>query len=301
MYESLYGFTEKPFSLLPDPDFLYLSGRHRKALNMLEFAVLGQAGFTLITGEVGTGKTLLIKHFLRKIGDQANIGLIENTHQEFGSLMDWMLSAFNLDSEARKKASRFKQFVDYLKSENAAGKKTFLIVDEAQNLSMKALEELRIFSNINLGKKPILQVFLSGQPELLKKLNRPELRQFAQRISVSYQLAPFSLAETRDYIRHRLTRAGGKANIFDDEACAAAYRLSQGVPRMINLVCDAALVFGFGEGLTRIGLQSMLDVLDTMQAGGLNNLPGGSDGLDREKLIAEINGMTNQLRAVASR
>lgn len=300
MYESLFGFLEKPFSLLPDPDFLYLSGRHRKALNMLEFAVLGQAGFTLITGEVGTGKTLLIKHFLRKIGDQANIGLIENTHQEFGSLMDWILSAFNLDGETRRKASRYKQFIRFLESENAAGKKTFLIIDEAQNLSMKALEELRIFSNINLGKKPILQVFLSGQPELLKKLNRPELRQFAQRISVSYQLSPFSLAETRNYIRHRLTRAGGNANIFDDEACAAAYRLSQGVPRVINLICDAALVFGFGEGITRIGLRSMLDVLDTMQAGGLSNLPGVSDDLDKEKLIAEINVMTGQLWAGAA-
>ena len=188
MYESLYGFLEKPFSLLPDPDFLYLSGRHRRALNMLEYAILGQAGFTLITGEVGTGKTLLIKYFLRKIGDQAKIGLIENTHHEFGSLLDWMLCAFNLDGRLRKKASRYKELVRFLESENAAGKKTFLIIDEAQNLSMKALEELRIFSNINLEKKPILQVFLTGQPELLTKLNRPELRQLhsASRSAINF-------------------------------------------------------------------------------------------------------------------
>lgn len=300
MYESLYGFREKPFSLLPDPDFLYLGSRHRRALNMLEFAVLGQAGFTLITGEVGTGKTLLIKHFLRKIGDQATIGLIENTHHEFGSLLDWILSAFGLDDTVRKKASRYKQFTRFLESENAAGKRSFLIIDEAQNLSMKALEELRIFSNKNLEKKPILQVILCGQPELLKKLNRPKLRQFAQRISISYQLSPFSLAETRDYIRHRLKRAGGNANIFSDEACAAAYRLSQGVPRVINLVCDAALVFGFGEGVNRIGLQSILDVLETMQAGGLSNLPGITDDFDKEELIAEINILTGQLWAGAA-
>jgi len=297
MYESLYGFGEKPFSLLPDPDFLYLSTRHRRALNMLEFAVLGQAGFTLITGEVGTGKTLLIKYFLRKIGTEANIGLIENTHQEFGSLMDWMLSAFDLDEGPRERASRYKRFVRFLEAENASGKRTFLIVDEAQNLSMKALEELRIFSNINLGKQPILQVILCGQPELLTKLNRPELRQFAQRISVSYKLSRLNLSETREYIRYRLKRAGGNANLFNDEACAAAYRLSQGVPRVVNLICDAALVFGFGEGVSRIGLKSMLDVVDTMQAGGLSNLPGIADDFDKEELIAEINVMTGQLWA----
>lgn len=297
MYETLYGFDEKPFSLLPDPDFLYLSARHRRALNMLEFAVLGQAGFTLITGEVGTGKTLLIKYFLRKIGDEANVGLIENTHQEFGNLMDWMLSAFDLDEGARERASRYKRFVRFLEAESGAGRKTFLIVDEAQNLSMKSLEELRIFSNINLGKKPMLQVILCGQPELLQKLNRPELRQFAQRIAVSYKLSRLNLAETRDYIRYRLRRAGGNANLFNDEACAAAYRLSQGVPRVVNLICDAALVFGFGEGVSRIGLKSMLDALDTIQAGGLSNLPGIADSFDKEELIAEINVMTGQLWA----
>lgn len=295
MYETLYGFNEKPFSLLPDPDFLYLSDRHRRALNMLEFAVLGEAGFTLITGEVGTGKTLLIKHFLRKIGTSANIGLIENTHQEFGSLMDWMLSAFDLDEGGRERASRYKRFVRFLQAENEANRRTFLIVDEAQNLNMKALEELRIFSNINLGKRPMLQVILCGQPELLDKLNRPQLRQFAQRISVSYKLSRLTLTETRDYIRYRLWRAGGRADLFDDGACAAAFRLSRGVPRVVNLICDAALVFGFGEGVRRIGLKCMLDVVDTMQDGGLSNLPGIADNFDKEELIAEIGSMTTQL------
>jgi len=296
MYEAFYGLSEKPFSLLPDPDFLFLSHRHRKALNMLEFAVLGQASFTLITGEVGTGKTLMIKHFLRRIGENANIGLIESTHHGFGSLLDWMLSAFGVDDHSRKPAVRYQKFIEFLEAEHAAGRRSFLIIDEAQNLSMKALEELRILSNVNLEKKPILQVILAGQPELLEKLNRPQLRQFAQRISVSYQLSAFTPQETRDYIRYRVTQAGGNANLFDIEASTAAYWFSQGIPRLINLVCDSALVHGFGEGWNRISLRCMLEALETLQTGGLNNLPGIVGTVDRHQLSADIRNMAEKIR-----
>lgn len=165
---------------------------------------------------------------------------------------------------------------------------------------MKALEELRIFSNMNLGKNPILQVFLSGQPELQTNLSRPRLKQIVQRVSVSYQLSSFNLVVSNEYIWYRRTRASGNANLFDSEACAAAYLFSRGVPRIVNLICDTALVLGPREGTPRVGVQIMLYALDTMQAGGLSNHLGVSEVFDKDKLIAEIYEITSQIWAISA-
>ena len=245
MYEAHYGFTEKPFSLLPDPGFLYLSRRHGMAFAMLQYGVTHQAGFTVIAGEVGSGKTTLIRHLLNEVPGHLTVGLISNAHSSFGELLQWVSLAFNLPYQNKEKVELYAQFQEFMIGEYQAGRSTVLIIDEAQNLSVETLEELRMLSNINADKDHLLQLVLVGQPELRDTLRRPELRQFAQRISVAYYLKDLDERETTDYIRHRLRTAGGREDLFDDAAIRAVHRFSRGVPRLINNLCDLALVYGF--------------------------------------------------------
>ena len=191
MYTKFFGLTKKPFSLIPDPSFLYLSAKHKKALTALQYGLVSHAGFTVITGEIGSGKTTIVRRLLDKIQDQCEIGLITNTHSAFGDLLTWILAAFKIESSASNKAERFKAFVDFITEASAAKKRVVLIVDEAQNMDIQTLEELRLLSNINVDQEILLQLVLVGQPELVEKLNQPELVQFSQRISIEYHLKPF--------------------------------------------------------------------------------------------------------------
>lgn len=247
MYENFYNLRNKPFSLLPDPAFLYLSKQHQMALTLLEYGLWSQASFSVVTGGIGTGKTTMIRHLLNKLDRDLVVGLISNTHHSFGELLQWILLAFNLDSSGKDKVGMYKTFVDFLIREYAANRRTVLIVDEAQNMSHEALEELRMLSNINAEKDQVLQIILVGQAGLREHLRDPSLEQFAQRISVDYHLEALDADETRSYIRHRLEVAGGDPNLFSDAACAAIYRYSGGVPRLINLLCDTALVYAYAE------------------------------------------------------
>jgi general secretion pathway protein A len=260
MYESFYGFRSKPFSLLPDPDFLYPSNKHRMALTLLEYGLMNQASFSVITGDIGTGKTTLIRQLLNQMERDMVVGLITNTHPSFGELLQWILMAFNLECSSKDKVEMHKVFMDFLIQQYAANRRTVLIIDEAQNMGPQALEELRMLSNVNSEKDQVLQVILAGQPGLRENLHDPRLEQFAQRISVDYNLDPLNLDETREYIRHRLSIAGGNPDIFDDAAGEAVFRYSGGIPRLINLLCDTALVYGYAGQSPRIGAQLIEDV-----------------------------------------
>jgi len=261
MYTEHFGLNFKPFNLVPDPKFLYLSPVHKKALTMLEYGLMSQAGFTVVTGEIGAGKTTLVRSLLNKLDDDYLIGLINNTSESFGQLMEWVLDALEIPSSATDNAGRYRDYVDFVIEQHAKGKKIVLIVDEAQNLSVKALEELRLLSNVNIDADIFMQLVLTGQPELSDKLNLPELEQFAQRIGVEYHLRALSYPETQKYIEHRMEVAGADHKIFTNEACAAIFCYSEGVPRRINNLCDFALVYAFADDSKEVNVNTVIDMI----------------------------------------
>ena len=273
MYESFYGFREKPFSLLPDPGFLYLGRKHGMALAMLQYGVKSQAGFTVIAGEIGSGKTTLIRQLLDQLDQDVTVGLITNTHSSFGELLEWVLLAFGLEYKGADKVTRFHTFTDFLIKEYAKRRRTVLIIDEAQNLGAQTLEELRMLSNINADKSLVLQLILVGQPELRDLLRRPGLEQFAQRISVAYYLEALSADETVAYVRHRVKVAGGDPKLFDDDAIEVIHRASRGVPRVINALCDMALVYAYAAGQRHIDRATVEEVVRDRAATGLFSAP----------------------------
>lgn len=252
MYERHFGFSSKPFALTPDPAFLYLSRQHAMAMTMLEYGLESQAAFSLLTGDIGSGKTTLVRRLLRGLGSQVAVGLISNAHGGFRSIHGWALSALGIVPAADSDIAKYEALVESFVREYANGRRTLLILDEAQNLSVEVLEELRLLSNVNSEKDLVLQILLVGQPELRAKLSRPELRQFAQRISVDFHLRPLDQNETHAYIRHRLSVAGGDEALFLPEAIECLFARTSGIPRLLNQMCDFALVYAFAEGRTSI-------------------------------------------------
>lgn len=252
MYERFYRLRERPFSLLPDPTFLYPSKQHQMALTVLEYSLLNQTGFCVLSGGIGAGKTTLIRHLLAQLGDDVAVGLISNTHRAFGELLQWVLVAFGIESNGNDKAAMHAAFVNFLIAQYAKRRRTLLIIDEAQNLCPQTLEELRMLSNINADKDQVLQVFLVGQPGLRDLLRQPELEQFAQRVGAEYHLESLAPQEVASYICHRLTTAGGDGDLFTPDAVGAIAHYSRGVPRLINSLCDLTLVYGYAERHSRI-------------------------------------------------
>ena len=247
MYESYYGLKEKPFSIQPDPEFLYESKRHKLAYTMLEFAMENRAAFTVIAGDIGCGKTTLVRRLLGTIEYEARIGLVSNTHPEFGDLLEWVMLSFDLPFEGLSKVALFDGFQQFLIKEYAAGKRVVLIIDEAQNLTASGLEALRLLSNINADKHQLLQTILIGQPELQDLLQKPELKQFAQRVAVDFRLVPLDAEEVEEYIKHRLLVAGRWQPLFTPKACKVIADETGGVPRSINILCELALVYGLAQ------------------------------------------------------
>lgn len=261
MYEEFYGLSERPFALLPDPSFLYMSKRHATALTLLQYSLQNRQGFTVITGEVGCGKTTLINRLLDDMDSELRVGLINFTHSSFGEMAEWIMMAFDLDYKGKSKVELYDDFVQFLIREYAAGHPVVLIVDEAQNLGVKGLEEIRMLSNVNAQKEYLLHLILVGQPELAELLRRHELRQLMQRVSVAYNLTPFSQGDVGAYIAHRMKVAGGDPEVFTPEAVRLIAAASDGVPRLVNTLCDLCLVYGFSEEQESVDAATVRSVL----------------------------------------
>ncbi|MBT8148660.1 MAG: AAA family ATPase [Gammaproteobacteria bacterium] len=286
MFRQHFGLQEKPFSLIPDPKFLHFSDKHRAAYSMLEYGLHEQSGITVITGEVGSGKTTLLRHLLGQIDhQQLTIGLINNTHVGLGDLTQWIALAFDLPHEGKDKVTLYRDIQDYLIGEWGKGKRAVLIVDEAQNMDVDTLEELRLFTNINADGDQLLQIILTGQPELQDMPRLPELAQIAQRVSVEYHIDALGWQETANYIRHRLVTAAEPGNekrasrIFDSVAMAVIFYFSGGVPRLINTLCDVALVHAYAMGLHTVNYKIALEVVKNRKIGGVNRFAANQDQL----------------------
>lgn len=286
MYEQYYALREKPFALTPDPAYLYLARRHRHALTMLEYALSQATGFALITGEVGCGKTTVVRHFLERTDEQLNVAFITNAYPGFGPLLPWVMDALGLEVSQSAPSELYRRFVSYVKQVYAQGVRTVLVIDEAQNLGVEGLEELRVLSNVNAGKDLLLQTVLIGQPELRKTLQMQNLRQFAQRIVIDHHLEALRLEETLGYVRHRLTVAGGRPDLFTLEAVTLVHECTGGVPRLVNLVCDTALVYGFADQRTNITPDLIEQVVADRASGGL--LPLRAAGAGAQGSLAAV-------------
>ena len=248
LYVEYFGFSERPFTLLPDPDFLFWSRAHRRAFSVLEYGVITRAPITVVTGEVGVGKTTLIQKLLQSLDDDITLGLISNAQGGRGELLQWVLNALSIEADLTGAyVSMFQQLQDFVIEEYSAGRRVVLLIDEAQNLSIEGLEELRMLTNINSNKDELLQLILVGQPELRNLVLRPELRQFAQRVTATYHIGALDRPGVGGYIQHRLTHVGGSGNEFTGEALDLISEHTRGIPRLVNKLCDFAMVYAATE------------------------------------------------------
>ena len=250
IYCEHFGLRERPFSLVPDPTFLFWGDAHQRAATVLEYGLMTRAPITLLTGEVGAGKTTLLQDLLGRIDEEVSIGLVSNAQGDQGELLRWVLHAFGQPTPAdRGYVDLFAQFQDFLLEEYASGRRVILIFDEAQHLGRRALEELRMFTNINSVKDEILQLVLVGQPELRDLVSAPDLSQFAQRVAVSFHLPALTAEDVERYLAHRLEVAGGPADLFSPGAALLIHDRTGGVPRLINQLADFALLYAFTDGV----------------------------------------------------
>lgn len=262
MYESYYGLTEKPFSIQPDPEYLFLSKRHNLAYTMLEYSIQNHAGYTVICGDIGCGKTTLVHHLINNYKDELTVGLLYNTPPHVEDIMQWVMMSFSLSYEGLTDIAMHKQFQSFLIKNFTSGKKAVLIIDEAQNLTINALEALRMLSNISVYKHQLLQVILVGQPQLKLMLMEPELEQFNQRVSVEFYLTPLKENEIKAYIQHRVKVAGRESDLFTEEAYKRISEVCKGTPRKINILCDMVLVYGFSADSKIVNLDLVNEVIN---------------------------------------
>jgi general secretion pathway protein A len=253
MYKDFFGIKASPFSIAPDPHFLYMSGGHREALAHLRYGLGEGGGFVLLTGEVGTGKTTVCRCILEQIPEDTNVAFVLNPKLSVLELLATICDELHIDYPQE---SGLKILIDrlnaYLLAAHSRGQRTVLIIDEAQNLSHEVLEQIRLLTNLETNQQRLLQIILLGQPELQEMLAQPQLRQLSQRIAARHHLGPLIRAETTAYIRHRLAVAGLEQMVFAPAALKEVFRLSKGTPRMINLICDRALLGAFGKGVRRV-------------------------------------------------
>jgi general secretion pathway protein A len=283
MYEKYYGLRANPFALIPDPAYLYLGSSHRFALTLLDYALQQGSGFALVSGEIGSGKTTIIRHVLGRVNKTLRIGLLTNVHPGMGPMLPWLLQSLEVRAERPEASELYRAFASYLWREHQAGRRVVLIIDEAQNLSAEGLEELRVLSNVNTGEALLLQTILVGQPELRSTLKEQRMRQLAQRIAIDYHITALQKHETHAYIRHRLSVAGGNVDLIAAEARELIHAQARGVPRLINQICDTALVYGFGEQCASIGARIVHQVLRDRGESGL--LPLGAAALPTPELV----------------
>jgi len=258
MYLELFKLKELPFRLSPDPQFLYLSKQHARAKAYMESTIWFTDGFVVITGEIGSGKTTLIESFLQEIQKDVVVAQINQTQVSAVDFLQAVLVQFGFSPFKMKKAELIATLNNFLIEQYAAGRKVLLIVDEAQNLSLRVLEEIRLLSGVETTKEKVLRIVLAGQPELNEKLDAPELVQLTQRIRLRFHLGALSPAEMRAYIQHRLEVAGaGDRQVFAEEAFAEVYRYTGGVPRLINTLCDTAMMAAFSVDRDHVGMEDI--------------------------------------------
>jgi len=267
MYATYYGFNVKPFQLKPDPNFFFDSKGHKRAMAYLEYGLAQGDGFIVITGEVGAGKTTLVRHLFRKLDSEKILpAQIVNTDLDSGETLRMVAAGFGLPYENLSKASLLIGLEQFFRQCDQQGKRALLVVDEAQNLSARTVEELRMLSNFQTDDRPLLQTFLLGQPEFRETLLSRDMQQLRQRVIATYHLGPMDLAETQSYIQHRLAMAGWQGNpSFDQDAFTAIYDYAAGIPRKINGLCDRLLLMGCLEKLHRFGGLEVHEVIHDIQ------------------------------------
>jgi general secretion pathway protein A len=281
MYEEFYGFTEKPFQIVPNPDYLYFTDKHKNALSSLEYGLNDNVGFILMTGEIGCGKTTLIRYLLNNIDASIAPAVIFNTNVTAEEFFHFVMQSFDLECDPENKAKNLELFYDFVSAQYAEGRQVLLIIDEAQNLSDATLEEIRMLSNFQSDDRMLLQIILVGQPELKARFKNPSLAQFRQRIAVNYHLEALTREETRNYIVYRLKKAGGKPATFSADAIDAIFRASRGIPRTVNLLCDSALVYGFADEMAQIDTRIVEIVIDELGIIGLYD----SSSYDKQQVV----------------
>ncbi len=275
MYESYYHLRDKPFQLNPDPRFFFASRGHKRAFAYLEYGLSLGEGFIVITGDVGAGKTMLVKNLLRKL-ENGNFLIAQLVSTQLGAddTLRSVAMAFGLQAEGISKSALLKALEDYLRLAVRQNRRPLLIVDEAQNLDPRAVEELRMLSNFHEGDKPLLQSFLLGQPEFRDTIQSPEMLQLRQRVIASYHLGPLDRAETVQYIMHRLTTVGWQGEpSFSEDAFDSIFQFSGGVPRRINTLCDRLMLFGYLEERKHLDSAAVQEVIGDLQQEVHHQLP----------------------------
>ena len=264
MYQQYFNFSKAPFSIAPDPQFIFMSEQHQEGLALLLYGIKQEGGFVALTGEVGTGKTTLCHCLLEQLPENVDIALVLNPKLNTLELLATICDELQIKYDEEKQS--IKHLIDrinkHLLTAHAENRKTILMIDEAQNLSLDVLEQVRLLTNLETSTSKLLQIILVGQPELKQLLKKPELRQLNQRITARYHLTPLSYSEAQDYISHRLAISGSQASLFNRAAVKKVYQLSKGIPRLINVLCDKALLGAYGNDKKRITAKTIVQAAD---------------------------------------
>ncbi len=270
MYEQFYRLRQRPFVLTPDPDYLYLSRVHQDALAHLRLGLESDAGFTVVTGEVGAGKTTVLQTLLRSLDGRTTVARLVNTLLNPAELLEAILIDFGADDVPVSKPAMIRDLARFLVEERLQDRRVLVVIDEAQNLPHGSLEELRMLSNLETEKSKLMQIILVGQPDLRDRLNSVDLEQLNQRITVRYHLNPLDARDTHDYINHRLRCAAiDRPMQFSPDLSATIHERSGGIPRMINVICDATLMAGYGEDRHRITPALVATVIAELESAGI--------------------------------
>ena len=278
LYLNFYGFDRDPFGVTPDPDFLFMTPGHKEALAQLLYAIQEKKGFILVTAEIGMGKTTLLEALRQELDSNTAVAYVSNSLLPFPAILEYMLEEFEIEKPGESAAQRLVVLQNFLVERHGAGQNTVLILDEAQNLYPQTLEQIRLLSNFETTKEKILQIVLVGQPELLARLEMPELRQLKQRISMMCTIPPMTRSGTRNYIRTRLRLAGARdVGIFTEDAIERIVAYANGIPRIVNTVCDHCLLIGYADQTRRLDRSIVDQAIGYLEVGARPRVRGRSN------------------------